>query len=260
MGAGRWTTAILIFAALASFGPAAAAAEPLRVFAAASLTNVLNDLEERRLELASPERKAEVLYSFAGTGVLARQIEHGAPANLFISADDLWMDYAIDQDLVLPESRVVLTRNRLVVVAPLASAATLALTDTSSWFAALDGRALAMADPAYVPAGRYAKQALEANSVWPSVKPKILGTENVRLALVAVERGEANLGVVYATDAAISQKVRTLTEIPTEDHAPITYPMAVVKGHDNESVRLLMAYLTSETAKSVLRAHGFSID
>lgn len=215
------------------------------VLAAASLQEALSAAADAWAVGGHP---APVL-SFAGSSALARQIEQGAPADLFISADEAWMDTLERQGLLRPGTRADLLSNRLVLVAPKGSAAR-GLADLG------DGR-LALADPDAVPAGKYAKAALEHLGQWQGVADRIASAENVRAALALVERGEAPLGIVYATDAMASGKVRVVLTFPADSHPPIVYPVAILAASSNPDAAALRAFLASPEAQAIFARHGF---
>jgi molybdate transport system substrate-binding protein len=230
---------------------------PLLVFAAASLKEPLDEL--LRAFTAASGVKARA--SFAGSNALAQQIDRGAPAALFLSADEAWMDYLVQRKRVLPHTRRSWLANELVLIAPAASNVAIDLTATAKARATLLERLansrLALADPAAVPAGRYAQAALTKLDLWTAVASRIAPTDNVRSALTFVARGEAALGVVYRTDALAEPKVRVVAAFPGNTHSPITYPAAIVAAHDSEAARRLLDYLASDAATVIWQKHGF---
>lgn len=240
--------------ALASSGRAGAqGARPLTVFAASSLTDVLQALGEQY----RTETKDEVRFSFASSSVIARQLEAGAPADLFFSADAEWMDYVQTRSLIQRDTRVNLLSNRLVLVAPTSSNVQLRIAPGFGLAEALGRRGrLAMGDPDTVPAGRYARTALTSLGVWNDVADRLVRTENVRAALLFVSRGEAPLGVVYHTDALVEPKVRVVDTFPPASHTPIVYPAAVTRGAQPSAARFL-AYVRSPAGLAVFRRFGF---
>lgn len=215
------------------------------VLAAASLQEALTEVAGAWAGQGHP---APVL-SFAGTSALARQVEQGAPADLFVSADEEWMDTLERQGLLRPGTRVDLLSNRLVLIVPAGSAAA-GLEDLG------DGR-LALADPDSVPAGRYARAALEYLGEWSRVSARIAPAENVRAAMALVERGEAPLGIVYATDARASGKVRVVETLPAESHPPIRYPAAILASSAHPEAAALRTFLASPEARRIFTRHGF---
>lgn len=228
----------------------------LTVFAAASLQEALQDLG-RRFEQQTGTR---VRFAFAASSALARQIEQGAPAAVFASADEQWMDWLAQRRLIMADSRRSLLGNRLVLVVPAARSAPVELKPGFDFAAVLgaDGRWVT-GDPASVPVGRYAQQALTSLGAWPLAQQKLVRAENVRVALAFVERGEVAAGVVYETDAALSSKVRVAAVFPAASHAPIRYPFAVVAGHDSPAARELLRFLDSAAARETWRRYGFSV-
>ncbi|WP_305458165.1 molybdate ABC transporter substrate-binding protein [Photobacterium leiognathi] len=235
---------------------ASAADNNITVFAASSLTNALNDIAAKYQQ----ETGVNTTLSFASSSALARQVALGAPANIYLSANEKWMDYVEQQGAVIDNSRVDVLKNSLVMVAP---------TDypqnnislSASWdlSKALEGTRLAVGNPDNVPAGRYAKQSLEFMHLWKQAEPLLARANNVRSALVLVERGEAKLGIVYKTDAEISKKVKIVATFPEDSHKPITYPMALVKGNDTPAVKAFYQYLQHDEAKAIFKQYGFGI-
>jgi molybdate transport system substrate-binding protein len=223
-----WAAAALLFAAAP--GSAAEApsqpAQALVVFAAASLTDAL--AEVGRAFTASTQ--VPVLPSFAASSVLAKQIEAGAPAEVFVSADSDWMDYLEKRGLLRAATRHDLLGNRLVLIAPRTSPARVVLAAHVDLTAALGGGRLATGDPDSVPVGRYAQAALTHLGIWEQVAPRLVRAENVRSALEYVARGEATLGIVYRTDALAEKRVRVVDVFPPGSHPPIIYPVALTSG------------------------------
>jgi len=232
----------------------AAAAADVTVFAAASLKESM-DAQARAFEAATGNK---VIVVYGGSNTLARQIEAAAPADVFVSADLDWMDYLHTRRLVAPGTRVELLRNTLVLVAPAASAVTLRIEPGMALAAALGGGKLVMANPASVPAGKYAKGALEKLGVWASVEARVARSENVRAALALVARGEAPLGIVYRTDALAEKGVKVVGAFPPESYAPIVYPAAVVADSKSPAARPLLVYLRSAAARSTWTQFGFA--
>ena len=228
---------LLLAAAAAAPRPARAQPAPLTVFAAASLQDGLRALEPAWR--ANPARPPLRL-SFAASSALARQIEQGAPADLFASADEPWMDYLQQRNLVLPDSRTSPLGNRLVLIAPADQPGEVALTPGVDLLARLGAQGrLATGDPASVPVGKYAQAALTTLGVWNATAPRIARAESVRAALLLVERGEAPLGIVYATDAAASKGVWVLGTFPEDTHPPISYPFALTRRGDRPEAQAL---------------------
>lgn len=246
----RWLLAALV--AL----PALANAADITVFAAASLKESLDALA-RQFDAQTGSRTKVV---YAGSNALARQIEAGAPADLFISADLEWADYLDARQLLKPGTRVNLVGNALVLVAPATSTASVRIAPGFDLAAALKGGKLAMANPDSVPAGRYGKDALRALGVWKSVERQVVGADNVRAALSFVARGEAPFGIVYKTDAIAEKSVRIVDTFPASSHAPIVYPAAIVAtSRSPAAAAALLAYLRSPAAASTWTAFGFTM-
>jgi molybdate transport system substrate-binding protein len=244
-------------AALCAAAPFAFAASadgrPVLVFAAASLKTALDAIAgEWR---AGTGGRATI--SYAASSTLAKQIENGAPADLFISADQDWMDYLQQRKLIDPKTRVDLLGNSLVLIAPADSPARVAIAPGFALAAMLGDGHLAMADPGAVPAGRYGKAALSALGVWQEVAGRIAAAENVRAALLLVARGEAPLGIVYRTDAAAEPSVRIVGTFPPDSHPPIVYPMVLTIASSPEAPALA-AYLRGPAARALFEAQGFT--
>jgi molybdate transport system substrate-binding protein len=222
------------------------------VFAASSLTDALQELA------ASFGKSAGIVVklSFAASSALARQIESGAPADVFFSADVDWMDYLQSRKLIQSESRHDLLGNRLVLIAPADSPLRLKIAPHFALVQALGAGRLATGDPDSVPAGRYARAALTSLGVWDGVAGRIAGAENVRAALALVDRGEAPLGIVYRTDALIDQGVRIVDTFPADSHAPIIYPIALTLGAKSDAAKFA-AYLGSPASSAVFARFGF---
>ena len=242
------------FAALSLLVAVPAAAEQVIVFAAASLKEALDE-QARRFETDTGN---QVVVAYGASNALARQIEAGAPADLFISADLDWMDYVEQRGALLPASRVALLRNELVLIAPGKSTAALKIGRNFPLAAALGAEKLALANPDSVPAGKYAKQALQSLGVWSGVEKKVVGTENVRVALALVARGEALFGIVYRTDAVSESGVRILDSFPEATHAPIVYPAALTTNGKSKVARALLDALRSPQAQAIWSKYGFA--
>lgn len=224
----------------------------ITVFAAASLTDVLQAIGAG----FRAETGISVRFSFAASSALAKQVESGAPAAAFVSADLEWMDYLAAHGLINRGTRRNVAGNELVLVAPADSAVNLAIATGFDLAGALGTGRLAIADPASVPAGRYAKAALTALGAWEQVKSRLAPAENVRVALVFVGRGETPLGIVYRTDARIDPKVRVVDSFPADSHAPIVYPAAAI-GASAEGAAFV-AWLAGEQAQALFRKFGFT--
>ena len=233
----------------------AAHAADVTVLAAASLTDALGQIDAD-FEKASGDK---VKAAFGGSSALAKQLEKGAPADLFISADVPWMDYVAEKNLIDPASRTNLLGNHLVLVAPPSSAETVTIDQNYDLAGALKGGKLSVADTAAVPAGKYAKASLEKLGLWSKVEGSLAQGENVRAALALVERGEAPLGIVYQTDAMVA-KVKVIGTFPDDSHPPIIYPVALtVQGAKSGAAKAYIEYLKSDAAKAVFEKAGFVI-
>jgi len=224
------------------------------VFAAASLKTALDKIAaEWRGETGN-----EATISYAASSALAKQIENGAPAGLFISADEDWMDYLQERALIDPKSRIDLLGNRLVLIAPKDSTVRLTIAPGFALAGLLGDGHLAMADPAAVPAGKYGKAALEKLGVWSTVETRVAAADNVRVALLLVARGEAPLGIVYETDAAAEPGVRIVGAFPPDTHPPIVYPMALTLTAGREAAAFA-AYLGGPAAGALFEGQGFTV-
>ncbi len=244
---------LMLLASLSLGMMTARAEQKVTVFAAASLTNALT-------EIASVYEKTsgiKVISAYAASSALAKQIEHGAPADVFISADLKWMQYLQDNNKIQSASRRDLLANQLVLIAPRGKGFKFDMDGRAELAQAFDGR-LCTGDVDAVPAGIYAKQALQALSWWQGIKPRIVGTQDVRAALNFVERGECAAGIVYATDARVSQKVETVSVFPAASHAPIVYPVALT-ANAQASARGFVDFLGSPAADAIFIQHGFTL-
>jgi molybdate transport system substrate-binding protein len=235
----------------------ARAQEAPTVFAAASLTDAMKDVAALWQQAGHPVPHL----SFGASSTLARQIEQGAPANLFASADTKWMDYLAERNLIAPGTRQDLLSNALVLIAPADHPQHVTIGPNTD-FAALLGSSgrIATGDPAHVPVGLYAKQALTHLGKWDALATRIAATEDVRAALLLVERGEAPLGIVYATDAAVAPKVMVAGVFPPSSHDPVVYPFAVIKSGDTPEARALLAFLAGPQARAVFAKRGFGTE
>ena len=231
-----------------------AAQETVTVFAAASMKNALDDVNAA----FSAKSSVKVVASYAASSALMKQIEQGAPADIFISADLEWMDYGAQKKLVKDDTRVNLLGNRLVLIAPKDSK--IADVTIAQGFdlgkLAGDGR-IATGDVRAVPVGKYAKAALEKLGAWAAAEPKLAMAENVRAALILVARGEAPLGIVYETDAKVEPNVKIVGVFPADSHPPIIYPVAAT-GTANAAAAKYLAFLSTSEAKMIFEKYGFS--
>jgi len=240
------------------FSSAAMADDKVTVFAAASLTNALTEVS------ASYEASgtAKVRSAFESSSVLAKQIENGAPADIFISADSKWMNYLQEKKLINSASRKDFLGNKLVLIAPKGRSFNVKLDKSFDLAKAFDGR-LCTGDIDAVPAGIYAKQSLIYLNWWDGIKTRIVGAQDVRAALAFVERGECAAGIVYETDAKISAKVEVLATFPQESHVSIVYPIALVTNanlaNTNKLASDYLNYLQSPSATAIFKKYGFSI-
>ncbi len=243
----------VLVAVLLAFAPPALAQAPLTVFAAASLRDVMDAQAAAFTRAGGPP----VRFSYAASSAIARQIEAGAPADLFVSADNDWMDYVAQRGLIDAGSRRNLVTNNLALIAPADSKTRLTIGKNMRLLAALGGGRLAMAGPD-VPAGRYGRAALASLGVWPSVEARVVQADNVRNAMMFVARGEAPLGVVYDTDARVEPRVRIVGLFPAGSHPPIVYPGAVLKSSANPASPRFMAFLRSRAGQDIFRRDGFT--
>jgi molybdate transport system substrate-binding protein len=252
---GRMLALVLVAALLGGAPDARAEERPLVVFAAASLKNAL-DAASADFEQASG---TAVTISYAASPTLAKQIEAGAPADIFISADLDWMDYLAERELIEADTRRNLVGNTLVLVAPAMAPVELAIAPGFPIGQALAGGRLAMANTQAVPAGKYGKAALQALGVWAEVEERLAEADNVRAALALVSRGEAPLGLVYATDAAADPGVVVVGAVPADTHPTIVYPIAVTAGSGHAAGSQFVSFLTGEAGRSRFEREGFSI-
>ena len=245
----------IVFSAVLLVQPIwAASPEPLVVFAAASLKNALDDVS------AAWQRESgqSTAISYAASSTLAKQIEQDAPAQIFISADEDWMNYLAGKGLIEPETRSNLLGNELVLIAPKDSAVALDLKPGAELGRALGSSRIAMGNVDSVPAGEYGKAALESLGLWSAVSGKLAEAESVRAALLLVSRGEAELGVVYKTDATADPKVKIVATFPAGSHPPIVYPVALTK-KAGAGAAAFLAYMKSAAAAPYFKAQGFTV-
>jgi len=227
---------------------------PITVFAAASLKNALDAVDA----LFTQESGIKVVASYAATSALVKQIENGAPAQVFVSADSDWMDYAAQKQLIRPETRIDLLGNQLVLIAPKDSNLPAVEIGPGFDLATLAGNGrIVTGDVRTVPVGKYAKAALEKLGAWDKAQAKLAMTENVRAALTLVARGEAALGIVYATDAKAEPNVRVVGTFPAHSHPPVVYPAALAVGAGTDAARYL-GFLRSQAAKELFEQFGFT--
>lgn len=237
-----------------SNGKAHAQTAPLLVFAAASLKDALDAI----LVSFRGRHGVAAVASYAASSALARQIENGAPADVFLSADLDWMDYLEARSLINAASRSNLLTNRLALIAPRESAIALQIAPGFALAEALKGGRLAVADVRAVPAGKYGKAALEALGIWSSVEGRLASSENVRAALTLVALGEAPLGIVYASDAAAEPKVKIVGLFPENAHPPIVYPVALTARTRKDEARVFLEWLRAPQSRAAFEMAGFS--
>lgn len=250
-----WLLALMPVWALQPIAALAQARADVTIYAAVSLRDALDELTQAH----EKQGRGKAIVSYAASPALARQIEQGAPADLFISADRDWMDYLAQRGLIRIETRVDLLSNRLVLIAPADSKAALTIGPRFPLAALLGDDRLAMADPDHVPAGKYGRAALEALGVWKEVAPKVARAENVRHALAFVARAETPFGVVYRTDAIADRRVRVVGEFAAGLHPPIVYPAAITAGSRSKIAYEYLRYLRSTAAAAVWQRHGFGL-
>jgi molybdate transport system substrate-binding protein len=233
---------------------APASEQPVVVFAAASLTDVMREVGD----LYAAEGHPAPQFNFAGSSALARQIEQGARADVFLSADEAWMDFVAAKDLINPATRRTLLTNSLVLVSPASAPMHVNISAGMDLVGALRGGKLALADPDSVPAGKYGKEALEYYGVWESVAKSAARADNVRAALRFVETGDAAAGIVYFTDAqAAGDSVLIVGRFPEESHTPVTYPAAILADKADGPGNAFFAFLTSDAARKTFASAGF---
>ena len=237
-------------------GLSATASAKVTVFAAASMTDALQQIADQ-YQKEKPDD--QVVFSFASSSTLAKQIEEGAPADLFVSASNKWMKYLSDKNLTVKETEKVLVGNELVLIAPANSAANTVDLAKGEWIGGLKDSYLSVGDPAHVPAGQYAEEALTKLNLWDQVKDKLARAKDVRGALALVERVEAPYGIVYSTDAKVSKAVKTVAVFPQDSYKAVEYPVAILQEHDNAETRAFLNYLQSDAAKKVFVEYGFSV-
>ncbi|NJM30008.1 MAG: molybdate ABC transporter substrate-binding protein [Rhizobiales bacterium] len=247
----RSILAVALFATLA----ASALAEEVKVFAAASLKSALDEIA-----LAfEAEGSVKTVPVYAASSALAKQIEEAAPADIFISADEAWMDYLEDNRLIAKDTRINLLGNTLVLIAPKDSAKPFALQAGADLAAALGDGRLAVAEVKSVPAGKYAKAALEKLGLWDGVAGKLAMAANVRAALTLVAKGEAPLGIVYRSDAKANPGVAVIAEFPEGSHPPIVYPAARIASSTNPDAQEFLDFLSTSTSKQIFIKQGFVV-
>lgn len=232
----------------------ASAGKSIVVFAAASLTDALGEIDKAYTAKTGVEVKA----SFAASSVLARQIESGAKAEVFFSADEEWADYLAQRNLLKAGTRHDVVGNRLVMIAPADSTVKIDIKPGFSVASALgDAGRLATGDPDSVPVGRYAQSALTKLGAWDAIAPRLVRAENVRAALAYVARGEARLGIVYATDAQAEKRVKIIGTFPENSHPPIRYPIAATASASTDGTKYV-DFVRSKVSQEILKKYGFT--
>ena len=251
----RLIVILALVAALVGTPPPAAGQETITVFAAASLKNALDDANAAFTKSTG----IKVTASYEASSTLAKQIEQGAPADVFISADLQWMDYASAHKLIKPDTRFNLLGNRLVLIAPKDSKlANVAIAQGFDLAKLAGDDRIAVADVKAVPAGRYAQAALEKLGAWAEAEPKLAQAENVRATLAFVARGETPVGIVYETDAKIEPKVKIVGVFPNGSYPPVTYPIAATAASKSPAVARYLNFLRTPAAKAIFEKYGFS--
>lgn len=255
-----WLSGLALACASVAFSltQTAMAQEPPRdtiVFAAASLKNALDAVNKQWQQ----ETGKKAVISYAASSALAKQIEHGAPASVFISADLAWMDYLAKKDLIVPDSRSNLLGNQLVLIAPKDKASPVTLEKGFDLAGLIGDGRLAVGQVDSVPAGKYAKKALTSLGMWDGVSGKLAQAENVRAALLLVSRGEAPAGIVYRTDSIADTNVAIIGTFPEGSHPAIIYPAALTKSGTSDDAKSFLDYLKSEKAKPAFEAQGFTV-
>ncbi|KTR07495.1 molybdenum ABC transporter substrate-binding protein [Aureimonas ureilytica] len=251
----RLLTAVALVIGGLCQAPAHAQDKPPVVFAAASLKNALDDANAAWKK----DGGSGATLSYAASSALAKQIEAGAPADLFASADLAWMDYLAERKLIRPDSRVDLLGNDLVLIAPANSTVSTEITSGFPLRSMLSGGKLAMANVDSVPAGKYGKASLQKLGVWGDVEGSVAQAENVRAALLLVSRGEAPLGIVYKTDAVSDPSVRIVATFPADSYEPIVYPFALTADTHSTEAAAFLTFLKSDAAAALFRKQGFTI-
>ena len=222
------------------------------IFAAASLTNAIDEIAENY----EKESKIKIQTSFASSSTLAKQIENGAPADIFVSADTKWMNYLNEKNALKENTTTNLLNNTLVLIAPKSKIFKVDMIPSFNFDGAFNGK-LCMGETESVPVGIYGKQALKSLNWWDKVKSRVVGSQDVRAALVLVERGECEAGIVYETDAKVSEKVQVVATFPEDSHEAIIYPLSLTNRARSEASDFYN-YLKSEQAKAVFIKYGFS--
>ncbi|MFH0959322.1 MAG: molybdate ABC transporter substrate-binding protein [Pseudomonadota bacterium] len=233
----------------------ATSAGRVTIFAAASTTNAINDIAAA----FKKQTDIEVTPSFASSSTLAKQIDQGAPASVYISADEDWMNFLDKKNLIDSSSRRDLLGNRLVIIAPASSKLTKIDNVKSEIIGALGAGKITTGDPDHVPVGKYTKAAMQKLGVWNDLEPKMARAGDVRGALALVERGEAELGVVYSTDAAIGKNIKIIGAFPLASYPKVVYPVALIKSNVSPDAKKFFEFLNGPEAKAIFEKYGFSV-
>ncbi|MEO9169493.1 MAG: molybdate ABC transporter substrate-binding protein [Aestuariivirga sp.] len=241
----------LSFALVAAFSISTIHAADLNIYAAASMKDALDEI----VLAYKAQNKTDVVAVYGASGTLAKQIEAGAPADIFISADEDWMNYLADKKLIKPQTRADIIGNTLVLIEAKGAKIDVKLTDLP---ASLGQDKLALGEVTSVPAGKYAKAALEKLGLWTAVEKNVVAQENVRSALALVARGEAKLGIVYGSDAVAEAKVEVAAVFPEDSHAPIRYPAAVTENSTSAAASGLLAFIKGPEAQAIFKKDGFA--
>ncbi len=234
----------------------AANADSVLIFAAASLTKSLENISQHYTSIT----KSKVRLSFAASSSLARQIVQGAPADIYISANKAWLNYATKKAALETKTTMIIAANRLVLATPQKIGTTYRIMDEATLFGVLKTGRLAMADPDHVPLGLYGRQALTHLGLWTYAAPRLVRTVNARATVALLERGETPAGIVYQSDARQSATLHVLHHFPADSHEPITYIAAIVRGKDRLAVRQFLMALQSQAAKAIFSRDGFVVD
>ncbi|KXF83312.1 molybdate ABC transporter substrate-binding protein [Enterovibrio coralii] len=245
------SSAFVVFGLLCS--SPAVANDKVLVFAASSMTTALNEIVHQYEQKTG----GKVIVSYGSSSALARQLAYGAPADIYISANEKWMDYAIEQGVVDGSTRADWARNKLVLVADTLGDKSIELTP-DSLLQAIGSSRLAISDPNHVPAGIYGKESLQSLNLWSNVEDKLALSNSVRATLALVERGEAPLGIVYFSDAVASSKVKLAATFPESSHAPIIFPKALTV-QAKDAAKAFDQFLDSETSRQILKENGFNV-
>lgn len=230
------------------------AQDKLRIYAASSMTNAVNEL------VSEFEKQSSISATpvYAGTSSLARQIHQGAPADVFIAANEKWVNYLIEQKVINGDAVTNVAQNQLVVITPVNHQGSLDINDSASWLNYLQKGRIAIGQTNAVPAGIYAKESLESLGIWSAVERSLAPTNNVRIALALVERNEVPLGIVYKTDALMSEGVKIIARLPESSHSPIVYPMAQLNA--KPQVEAFAQFMKTQQARNVLQRYGFEVE